>query len=249
MASLVNRNVKKAQMQVCLLKYVLLLKCQFYRGIYGDSFLVNVNKWDKSTTLLKILYCKNTCNLLWFFFFLSFFRLMISWCPQTASWWTSCGCCSNSVWRSSWIQWILSTSSTPSVGWMSARKRPGSKPRWRTWRAGSLSCVSVGSVLGQENCFRCSVWLQTSHLLFLPFLHRWRPVQVLRAQVPYRMLLLNATSTSSVHPPVLSALHTEAEGHQGSEQVLCTDSDVKTNNLLPKPCWVTVHCEVNSAIG
>lgn len=165
-----------------------------------------------------------------------FFRLMISWCPQTASWLTSCGCYSNSVWRSSWKQWILSTFSTPSVGWVSARKRLGSKPRWRTWRAGSLRCVSVGSVLGQTNRFRWSVWLQTSHLLFHPFLHRWRPVQVLRAQVPYRVLLLNATSTSSVHHPVLSALHTEAEGHQRSEQVLCTDSAVKTNNLLPIPC-------------
>ncbi len=168
------------------------------------------------------------------FFLPHFFRLMISWCPQTASWWTSCGCYSNSVWRSSWKQWILSTSSTPSVGWVSARKRPGSKPRWRTWRAGSLRCVSVGSVLGQTNRFRCSVWLQPSHLLFLPFFHRWRPVQVLRAQVPYRVLLLNAPSTSSVHPPVLSALHTEAEGHQGSEQVLCTDSAIKNKQFDTK---------------
>lgn len=30
MAALVNRNVKKAQMQVCLLKYVLLLQCHLF---------------------------------------------------------------------------------------------------------------------------------------------------------------------------------------------------------------------------
>lgn len=46
MASLVNRNVKKAQMQVCLLKYVLLLKCPFYQGINVYNFFVNVNKLE-----------------------------------------------------------------------------------------------------------------------------------------------------------------------------------------------------------
>lgn len=119
-------------------------------------------------------------------------------------------------------------------------------PRWRTWRAGSPSCVSVASVLKQTNRFRRSVWLQTTHLPFLQFLHRWRPVQVLRAKVPYRVLLLNATRASFVHPPVLSALHTETEGHQGSQQVLCTDSVLKTNCLLPKSFRELVHCEVRT---
>lgn len=73
--------------------------------------------------------------------------------------------------------------------------------------------------------------------------NRWRPDQVLGAQVPHRVLLLYAAHPPFVHPAQLQALHPQVESHPRIEQVQThrhrMEEAAMATNSVPKEYFFT----------